>query len=95
MPRYPDFDGSELCSQVDPEIWFPTTKNQTGAMAKRLCLSCPWLVKCRNYAVQVDVVGIWGATNEKERSRIRKKQKVRVERLELDEIVNAIRKGDT
>jgi len=92
VARYPAFDGSEVCSQVDPEIWFPTARNQTGAMAKKLCLSCPWLEKCQNYAVQVDVVGIWGATNEKERSRMRKKQKIKVERLELDEIISALRK---
>jgi len=85
-------DGSQLCAQIDPEIWFPTAKKQTGAMAKKYCRSCPWLVRCREYAVQVDVVGIWGATNEKERSRMRKKQKIKVERLELDEIISALRK---
>lgn len=93
MARYPAFDGSEVCSQVDPEIWFPTALNQTGAMAKKLCQSCLWLTKCRDYAVQVDVVGIWGATNEKERSRIRKSQKIKVEKLELDGIIVAIRRG--
>jgi hypothetical protein len=41
----------------------------------------------------VDVVGIWGATNEKERSRIRKAQKLKVERLDLDAVIVAIRKG--
>ena len=93
VARYPEFDGSEVCAQVDPEIWFPTATNQTGAMAKKFCLSCPWLTKCRDYAVQVDVVGIWGATNEKERSRIRKKNKMKVERLELDGVILAIRKA--
>ena len=93
MSRYPAFDGSEVCAQIDPEIWFPTGNSQTGAMAKRLCLTCPWLQKCRDYAVGVDVVGIWGATNEKERSKIRKVQRLKVERLDLDAVIVAIRKG--
>ena len=93
MFRYPEFDGSEVCAQIDPEVWFPTATSQTGAMAKKLCLSCPWLQKCRDYAVAVDVVGIWGSTNEKERSRMRKAQRVKVERLDIDAVIVAIRKG--
>ena len=93
MARYPAFDGSEVCSQVDPEIWFPTANSQTGAVAKKLCLTCPWLWECRDYAVAVDVVGIWGATNEKERSRMRKTTKVKVDRLDLESIIDAIKKG--
>ena len=87
MATYPKFDGSEVCAQIDPEIWFPTAINQTGALAKRLCLSCPWLQKCLEYAVQVDVVGIWGATNEKQRSKNRKASKVKVEKLNIDGII--------
>lgn len=93
MVRYPAFDGSEVCSQVDPEIWFPTARSQTGVTAKKLCLTCPWLEKCREYAVAVDVVGIWGATNEKERSRIRSNRKLKVERLDLEAVITAITKG--
>jgi hypothetical protein len=43
--------------------------------------------------VAVDVVGIWGATNEKERSRIRSNRKMKVERLDLEAVVAAIQKG--
>ncbi len=94
MVKYPAFDGSEVCAQIDPEIWFPTALNQTGAMAKKLCRTCIWVEQCREYAIQVDVVGIWGGTNEKERSRVRKKARIKVERLELDTEILMKRKGE-
>lgn len=78
---YPLFDGTQLCAQTDPDLWFPTAVNQTGRLAKSLCLKCPWVEECLTYALHYDVVGIWGGTTDKERSRLRKQMKIEAEPL--------------
>ena len=82
--QYPLFDGSQLCAQTDPELWFPTADRQTGRVAKVLCNKCPWRESCLQYALFNDVMGIWGGKTERERSQIRKKQKIKVSPLYLD-----------
>ncbi len=81
---YPEFDGSQVCAQTEPDLWFPTSDRQTGRLAKTLCLTCPWLEPCFDYALRNDVVGIWGGKTERERSNIRKKRKIKPEPLYLD-----------
>jgi hypothetical protein len=82
--EYPNFDGSQICAQTEPDLWFPTADRQTGRLAKTLCLTCPWLKPCLDYALKNDVVGIWGGKTERERSHIRKKLKIKPEPLYLD-----------
>jgi len=76
-PLYPEFDGSQTCAQTDPTIWFPSPANQSGALAKKLCSSCPWIQECLAYAIQVDVQGIWGGSTEKDRTRYRRLHKIK------------------
>jgi len=76
-PSYPEFDGSQTCSQVDPTIWFPSPQNQSGSLAKKLCNSCPWIQECLVYAIAVDVQGIWGGSTEKDRVRYRRLHKIK------------------
>jgi hypothetical protein len=44
--------------------------------AKAICNTCLFVVECLEYALKTSAYGIWGATNEQERRRI-KKQKYR------------------
>jgi WhiB family redox-sensing transcriptional regulator len=76
-PVYPEFDGSQTCAQTDPIIWFPSPANQSGALAKKLCNTCPWIQECLAYAIQVDVQGIWGGSTEKDRTRYRRLHKIK------------------
>jgi len=48
------------------------------AIAKSLCHTCPIMYECAQYAIQTDVEGIWGGTNEKERRAIQQAQKIEV-----------------
>ena len=84
MGEYPPFDGSQLCAQTDPDLWFPTSEKQTGRLAKSLCRTCPWLASCLDYALRHEVVGIWGARTERERIDMRKKLKSTAEPLYSD-----------
>jgi WhiB family redox-sensing transcriptional regulator len=84
MKEYPPFDGSQVCAQIDPDLWFPTSEKQTGRLAKKLCHTCPWLESCLNYALNHEVVGIWGAKTERERIDMRKILKITAEPLYSD-----------
>jgi len=84
MNKYPEFDGSQICAQTEPDLWFPTADRQTGRLAKSLCSSCPWLEPCLDYALFTDVVGIWGGKTERERSQMRITLKIKVQPLDVD-----------
>lgn len=71
---YPAFDGSQLCAQTDPVLFFPDetdTPMLTAATAREVCAGCPLLDDCRAYAVSYAVQGIWGGMNERQRQRER------------------------
>lgn len=93
MEQYPSFDGSQICAQTDPELWFPTSEKQTGRLAKSLCRKCPWVIACMEYALRHEVLGIWGATTERERVQARKSMGIKAEPLYLDNILGPSLRG--
>ncbi|GGD35368.1 hypothetical protein GCM10010915_14840 [Microbacterium faecale] len=63
-----------LCSQTDPEAFFPEKGGSTRD-AKRICESCEVRSQCLEYALQNDErFGIWGGLSERERRRLKKAQ---------------------
>jgi WhiB family redox-sensing transcriptional regulator len=63
-----------LCTQTDPEIFFPET-GQNNTVAKSICAQCPISLDCLNDALlitQVDDFGIWGGTSAQERVVLRR-----------------------
>ncbi len=76
---YPKFDGSQICAQVDPEIFFPDPDFPTGVSpltAKALCLGCDFRTQCLSYALTHDVIGVWGGTTGIERRRLRRRYNI-------------------
>lgn len=71
--------GEAICSQVDPELWFPEPGEWTRTReAKRLCHTCPLVMACRRWALDhlaLSEYGIWGGTTPNERRALRRKQK--------------------
>lgn len=56
-----------LCSQIDPEVFFPE-KGQTHTAAKHMCRQCPVQVQCLTFALDNgETHGIWGGTTHNER----------------------------
>lgn len=56
-----------LCSQADPEAWFPEKGGSTRE-AKRICRSCEVRAECLDYALEHDEgFGVWGGLSERER----------------------------
>ena len=73
--KAPGFDGTQPCAQINPDIFFPEEdknlyKNQREA--KAICRTCEFVVPCLDYALKSDVMGIWGATTQSERRRLRR-----------------------
>ena len=61
-----------LCSQTDPEAFFPEKGGSTRE-AKRICMGCEVRDECRDYAWAHDErFGIWGGLSERERRRIKR-----------------------
>jgi WhiB family transcriptional regulator, redox-sensing transcriptional regulator len=64
------WQGSALCAQADPEIFFPD-KGESPAPAKSVCRRCPVRQDCENDALsRRERYGIWGGTTERRRREI-------------------------
>lgn len=78
--KAPDFDGSQVCAQTDPDLFFPESAGESRikmAIVKPLCDSCEFKVLCLEYAVaRPELQGIWAGTTEKDRQRIRRERRL-------------------
>lgn len=75
--REPDPDWRErgLCSQVDPELWFPQ-KGGSGTEAKKICARCEVRSVCLAWAIESDQqFGIWGGVSERELKRLKRQRR--------------------
>lgn len=74
QPQPSDEDWAEkaVCSQTDPEAFYPEKGGSTKE-AKKVCLGCPVREKCLQYALDHDErFGIWGGLSERERRRLKR-----------------------
>jgi WhiB family redox-sensing transcriptional regulator len=91
LQDFPEFveNGSPLCSEVDPELFFPVDRldstlshresyeNEQGA--KQVCEACPYKLECLAFALnRPDIQGIWGGTTQWDRRRITRKMNARL-----------------
>ena len=61
-----------LCSQTDPEAFFPEKGGSTRE-AKTICFRCEVRADCLDYALSHDERhGIWGGMSERERRRAKR-----------------------
>ena len=62
-----------LCSQTDPEAFFPEKGGSTRE-AKKVCASCEVRAECLEYALANDErFGIWGGLSERERRKLKRR----------------------
>ena len=62
-----------LCSQTDPEAFFPEKGGSTRD-AKKICTTCEVKAQCLEYALANDErFGIWGGLSERERRKLKKR----------------------
>jgi WhiB family transcriptional regulator, redox-sensing transcriptional regulator len=72
-----DWRDRALCTQTDPEIFFPEPGATTGLsreVTRRMCRECPVRPECLNLALATVPAppGIWGGTTERERRRLKR-----------------------
>jgi WhiB family redox-sensing transcriptional regulator len=73
LPVVPEWYADGLCSQTDPEIFFPLKGGNTGA-AKKVCRRCPVRAQCLAVALDEPLLeGVWGGTSPRERKDLRKR----------------------
>lgn len=58
--------GQAVCATVDPEEWFPE-KGVSAHQAKKICVTCPVIDECLQFALDNDETGIWGGTSHRQR----------------------------
>lgn len=64
-----------VCTEYDPELWFPdATDTQGVALARAFCHGCPLIEPCKAEGMRMELGlarhmrhGIWGATTGLER----------------------------
>jgi WhiB family redox-sensing transcriptional regulator len=67
----PDWQENALCSQTDPEAFFPD-KGESTREAKAICSRCDVRQECLEYALgRSERYGIWGGTSERERRKLK------------------------
>jgi len=67
----PAFVDDGLCTQTDPELFFPEKGGSTRE-AKKVCANCTVRAECLSYALENDErFGIWGGLSERERRKLR------------------------
>jgi WhiB family redox-sensing transcriptional regulator len=69
----PEWQERALCSQTDPEAFFPEKGGSTRE-AKRICQRCDVKADCLEYALGHDErFGIWGGLSERERRKLKRR----------------------
>jgi WhiB family redox-sensing transcriptional regulator len=73
LPEEAGWQERALCSQTDPEAFFPEKGGSTRE-AKRICTGCEVRSECLEYALEHDErFGIWGGLSERERRRLKRR----------------------
>ena len=73
LPEEASWQERALCSQTDPEAFFPEKGGSTRE-AKKICTGCEVRAECLEYALQHDErFGIWGGLSERERRRLKRR----------------------
>ncbi len=73
LPEEAGWQERALCSQTDPEAFFPEKGGSTRE-AKRICTGCEVRAECLEYALDHDErFGIWGGLSERERRRLKRR----------------------
>lgn len=82
-PRFLD-ERRGLCATEDPELFSDTTGRGRARLdrmdkAKAICAECPFKAPCLAFALETFQEGVWGGTNDEERTWMRRKADRRVQ----------------
>lgn len=86
----PKWKGDEACMIVEDLDFFFSEFPLDIALAKDICIECPMMVACRDYAMKHENNGVWGGLSAKERFALRGNR----EAYETHEIAQLIKEKD-
>lgn len=79
--NFPNFisQGLANCATTDPDAFFPErgANASQNRVAKRICMTCQYIEPCLAWAMENRETGIWGATTEADRRKLRRKKSSR------------------
>jgi WhiB family redox-sensing transcriptional regulator len=79
MSNWRDF---AACKDKPTVWWFPESKEIGDQdVAISICLRCPVKAECFDYALDHEIMGIWGGVNQTDRAKIRRKNKLQIKSL--------------
>lgn len=82
-----DFKEQVNCADTDPETFFTLEAAKTYPnlnMLRRICGACDAKAECLDYALKHEVMGYWGNTTERQRSKLRKQLNIIARPLFMD-----------
>ncbi len=63
-----------VCGSTDPAVFFPGYETRGASRpAITACDACPLQEPCLAYALSHNVLGVWGGTTTKDRTRLRRR----------------------
>jgi WhiB family redox-sensing transcriptional regulator len=72
FPTAGEWRNDAICTQVDPELFFPEKDTGNAKAAKDVCKGCPVRRECLHYALTYNErFGVWGGMSERERRKLR------------------------
>lgn len=85
----PQWDGSEKCTQVQPEFFYEVSTRSGGdreqvEYLRKVCDGCPRLIECFTYAINHEYYGFWAGMTETERFNYRKRHNIKLIRPEIN-----------
>ncbi|MGH3247913.1 MAG: WhiB family transcriptional regulator [Trebonia sp.] len=76
-PVLGDWHRRALCAGQDPDIFFPS-HGDPGTKARKTCTGCTVRDDCLRYATEADEFGIWGGLDQRERQKLKRRQRRRM-----------------
>jgi hypothetical protein len=82
-----DLSQAKCKDYPNPDFFFNTVvtrdRQEFADEQKEFCVGCPVIEECFNYALHVDVRGVWGGTSYQDRRTIRRQLNIIAEPLEF------------
>lgn len=68
LTEQPEWREEAVCTETDPELFFPSSSSGSSRKVKEVCFSCPVREQCLQFALDNgERFGIWGGLSEMER----------------------------
>lgn len=72
----PSWRESAKCKNEDVNLFMSNSKQEIND-AKAICIGCPVLKQCLDYAITNDIpYGVWGGTSQSERKSMKRKARI-------------------